>query len=675
MNCSNDSGVGNCSILLVQSNQSTITNAIHLLSPTDILGKNGLLAQRVADFAPRVVQQQLSEAVAQTLEDKTTLVAEAGTGIGKTFAYLVPAMLSGQKVIISTGTKNLQDQLYKRDMSVVRDALAVPVSVALLKGRGNYLCVHRLALAEVGHYGSPEQADKIRRIRLWAGRTHNGDIAECSDINESDLVWAQVTSNSENCLGQECPSFEDCHLVSARRAAQAADIVVVNHHLLLSDMALKEEGFGELLPAADAFIIDEAHQLADVASSFFGQAISGNQLLELARDVETEFRRDINEGDAVINAAELLQKQVRDLRLAFGPAQQRAAWSQVSQQSEVGALITAIEEQLESLHRLLQPLAERSKGLDSCERRCSELLERFVFLTGETPDDHIHWFETHKRSFSLYLTPLSIADYFQKQMQALSAAWIFTSATLAVGNSFTHFTDRLGLTEVRTAQWDSPFDYANQALFYVPKGMPEPSDPSYTQAVIKMALPVLAASQGRAFLLFTSYRALSEAAALLQDKVDYPLYVQGEAPRDILLQRFRDTPHAVLLGTSSFWEGVDVRGDALSCVIIDKLPFASPGDPVLKARIDAMRKLGINAFMEYQLPDAVIALKQGAGRLIRDVHDRGVLMICDPRLLNKPYGRTFLESLPPMARTRDPLQVRTFFAPDTEIETNRSTAG
>ncbi len=644
-------------------------------SSTDILGHNGLLAQRIADFAPREVQQQLAEAVARALDQNAILVAEAGTGTGKTFAYLVPAMLSGQKIIISTGTKNLQDQLYKRDVPVVRDALAIPVSVALLKGRGNYLCVHRLALAEVSHYSSPEQADKVRRIRLWAGHTRNGDIAECSDISEGDPVWAQVTSNSENCLGQECPSYDDCHLVSARRAAQAADIVVVNHHLLLSDMALKEEGFGELLPAADAFIIDEAHQLADVASNFFGQAVSGNQLLELARDVETEFRRDINEGDTVIRAAELLQKQVKDLRLALGQAQRRAAWSEVGQQAEVAALITAIEEQLEALQRLLHPLAERSKGLESCERRCSELLGRFVLLTGETPEDHIHWFETHKRSFSLHLTPLSIADYFQKQLQAFPAAWIFTSATLAVGKSFAHFTGRLGLTEVDTAQWESPFDYANQALFYVPKGMPAPNAPDYTAAVVNAALPVLAASQGRAFLLFTSYRALSEAASLLQDTVDYPLFVQGEAPRDILLQRFRETPHAVLLGTSSFWEGVDVRGEALSCVIIDKLPFASPGDPVLKARIDAMRKLGINAFMEYQLPDAVIALKQGAGRLIRDRHDRGVLMICDPRLLNKPYGRLFLDSLPPMARTRDPQQVAAFFAPQPAMTDSRSTMG
>ena len=539
-------------------------------SVTDILGNHGQLAQQLEGFAPRRVQQELAEAVSDALAHNSILVAEAGTGTGKTFAYLVPAMLSGQKVIISTGTKNLQDQLFNRDVPVVRDALAVPVSVALLKGRGNYLCVHRLALAETGRYTTPEQADKIRRIRNWAGRTHNGDIAECSDIGESDMVWPLVTSNSENCLGQECPSFDDCHLINARRAAQAADIVVVNHHLLLSDMALKEEGFGELLPAADAFIIDEAHQLADVASNFFGQALSGNQLLELARDIDTEFRRDINEGDEVIRATELLQKQVRDLRLAFGQAQRRAAWAEVSHQSDIQGLVTAIEEQLEAIQRLLHPLAERSKGLESCERRCTDLLGSFMALTGESPEDHIHWFETHKRSFSLHLTPLSIADYFQKQMLSLAAAWVFTSATLAVGKSFSHFTERLGLQEVTTAKWDSPFDYAEQALFYVPKGLPEPNEPTYTEAVITAALPVLAASQGRAFLLFTSYRALSEAASLLNDKTDYSLFVQGDAPRDILLKRFRHTPHAVLLGTSSFWEGVDVRGEALSCVIIDK---------------------------------------------------------------------------------------------------------
>jgi ATP-dependent DNA helicase DinG len=544
----------------------------------------------------------------------------------------------------------------------VRDSLTVPVTVALLKGRGNYLCRHRLALAEDDRYTSPEQADKIRRIRTWGSQTQRGDIAECDTINEGDPVWIQVTSNSENCLGQECPSFDECHLINARRAAQAADIVVVNHHLLFADMALKEDGFGDLLPAADAFIIDEAHQLPEVASAFFGQAISGNQLLELARDAQTEFLRDINEGDAFPAACEALQKLVRDLRLDLGQDQRRAAWQEVAGLPAVEARVNAIAEQLEALQRMLKPLAERSKGLESCARRSAELHTQFDLLTGETPEDHIHWFETHKRSFTLHLTPLSIADYFQKQLQSLSAAWVFTSATLAVGNSFKHFTERLGLHEVETEQWESPFEYASQAVLYVPENLPAPNSPDYTAAVIDAALPVIKASQGRTFLLFTSHRALSEATTRLADRVDYPLFVQGDAPRDTLLNRFRTTPNAILLGTSSFWEGVDVRGDALSCVIIDKLPFASPGDPVLKARIDIMQQRGINAFMSYQLPDAVITLKQGAGRLIRDFTDRGVLMVCDPRLISKPYGKLFLSSLPPMTRTRKLEVVQRFFA-------------
>ena len=631
-------------------------------TPTDILGEHGPLAQKVEGFAPRRIQQELAEAVADTLERRGVLVAEAGTGTGKTFAYLVPAMLSGQKVIISTGTKNLQDQLFSRDVPVVRDSLTVPVTVALLKGRGNYLCRHRLALAEDDRYTSPEQADKIRRIRTWGSQTQRGDIAECDTINEGDPVWIQVTSNSENCLGQECPSFDECHLINARRAAQAADIVVVNHHLLFADMALKEDGFGDLLPAADAFIIDEAHQLPEVASAFFGQAISGNQLLELARDAQTEFLRDINEGDAFPAACEALQKLVRDLRLDLGQDQRRAAWQEVAGLPAVEARVNAIAEQLEALQRMLKPLAERSKGLESCARRSAELHTQFDLLTGETPEDHIHWFETHKRSFTMHLTPLSIADYFQKQLQSLSAAWVFTSATLAVGNSFKHFTERLGLHEVETEQWESPFEYASQAVLYVPENLPAPNSPDYTAAVIDAALPVIKASQGRTFLLFTSHRALSEATTRLADRVDYPLFVQGDAPRDTLLNRFRTTPNAILLGTSSFWEGVDVRGDALSCVIIDKLPFASPGDPVLKARIDIMQQRGINAFMSYQLPDAVITLKQGAGRLIRDFTDRGVLMVCDPRLISKPYGKLFLSSLPPMTRTRKLEVVQRFFA-------------
>ena len=630
-------------------------------TPTEILGREGPLAKHVAGFAPRAEQQAMAEAVARTLEARSILIAEAGTGTGKTFAYLVPALLSGQKVIISTGTRNLQDQLFHRDLPVVRKALEVPVSVALLKGRNNYLCLHRLQVAEEGRYSSREMAKTIREIRAWSQHTVSGDIAEFSSVPETDPVWYRVTSSSDNCLGSECGFYDKCHLMEARRQAQAADVVVVNHHLLFADMALREGGFGELLPAANAFIIDEAHQLPDVASGFFGTAMSSQQLTELARDAEAEYITDINESRDFSTMTDALQTAVLDMRLAFTRKTGRGVWREEAGGKDLQAAIDKLKAALDKLRGNLEPLAERSKGLDNCLRRCTELQNRFSLLTGEPPEDQIHWYEIHKRSFSIQLTPLSVAESFQEQLAENRAAWIFTSATLAVGDSFELFQRQLGLLEAETAQWASPFDYYHQSLFYVPRDLPLPSDAGYTRAVIDCARPVIESCGGRTFLLFTSHRALQEAAELLQDSLGFPLLVQGEEPRDILLEKFRKLGNAVLLGTSSFWEGVDVRGEALSCVIIDKLPFASPGDPVLQGRIEAMRRQGHNPFMEFQLPNAAIALKQGVGRLIRDVNDHGILMICDPRLLDKPYGRVFLDSLPKMARTRDPADIARFF--------------
>jgi len=645
------------------------------------LGPDGPLAAHVPGFAPREAQQAMAEAVAATLEQGTTLIAEAGTGTGKTFAYLVPALLSGRKVVVSTGTKNLQDQLFHKDLPVVRGALGVPVTTALLKGRANYLCLHRLDLTEAeGRLPSRAAVDELRRVREWSGRTQRGDIAELSDVAEDSAIWPRVTSTADNCLGQECPAFADCFLMKARRAAQEADVVVINHHLLFADMALRDEGFGELLPRADAVIVDEAHQLAEVAGQFFGISLSANQLLELARDAASEYQRECAEDAALPKLAEALQKAVRDARLAFGTETRRAAWREVAGRADVVEAFETLHDALEALVEALEPLAARGKGLESCARRGAELLERLDLLQGrssggsggdepgtrdgggaQVEPDHIQWFETHTRSFTLHLTPLDIAERFRGRMLDAPGAWVFTSATLAVGEDFGHFANALGLEEATTRRWDSPFDFAHQALFLVPRGLPAPNAPDYTAQVVETARPVLAASGGRAFLLFTSHRALREAAGLLADSLDYPLLVQGDAPRDTLLARFRKLGNAVLLGTSSFWEGVDVRGEALSCVIIDKLPFASPGEPVLQARIDAMRRRGGNPFMDYQLPNAVIALKQGVGRLIRDVNDRGVLVICDPRLLGKPYGRIFLASLPPMARTRDVADVERFF--------------
>ncbi|MDH5784821.1 MAG: ATP-dependent DNA helicase [Chromatiales bacterium] len=631
-------------------------------NPRDILGADGLLARQLPGFAPRPQQQEMAEAVAQALEGNSVLIAEAGTGTGKTFAYLIPAILSGQKVIISTGTKNLQDQLFHKDIPLVRDALTVPVDVALLKGRANYLCHHRLQLAqEEGRFLTRSQVHELQEIGKWSGRSASGDIAELSTINEDSPLLPQVTSSADNCLGSECDYLESCFLAKARRRAQEADILVVNHHLLFADMALKDEGFGELLPGANAFILDEAHQLPDTASNFFGTTISANQLFELTRDSIAEEIREAGDSLELRGRADKLEKAVRDMRLALGEAQRRAPWGEVAAQRSLNDLVVLVAELLDELSQGLKALSGRGKGLESCYQRSEELIVRFTQLTGPTPEGMIHWFETHTRSFTINFTPMDVAELFQQQLQAHPAAWVFTSATLAVGESFQHFSDQLGLEGAECHRWDSPFDYPHQALLYVPPAMPEPNSPGYTAAVIEAALPVLAASRGRAFLLFTSHRALKEAAELLAGRLDYPLLIQGDAPRSRLLDEFREKGNAVLLGTGSFWEGVDVRGEALSCVIIDKLPFASPGDPVLQARIDAMREVGGNPFMEYQLPQAVITLKQGVGRLIRDVSDRGVLMLCDPRLGTKNYGRIFLDSLPPMSKTLKLEVVQRFF--------------
>ncbi|BAO44996.1 ATP-dependent DNA helicase [Thiolapillus brandeum] len=620
-----------------------------------VLAPDGLLSQALPGFSWRRQQQEMAEAVASCIELGGRLIAEAGTGTGKTFAYLVPALLSGAKVIISTGTKNLQDQLFIKDLPLLREAMASPASVALLKGRANYLCLHRMENALQDTRGQRrEVARHLRQVQNWSFSTRSGDIAELSNLPEDSQVWPLITSTGDNCLGSECPSFSKCHLVEARKRAQEADIVVINHHLLCADFSIKDEGFGELLPSADAYIIDEAHQLPDVASSFFGISVGTRQFLDLARDSRVEYVREAGDLPRILEQIDHLEKAARDFRLAFGNDGQRGAWEEVADNADVLNALDYLRKELEGLHGLLKSIEGRGKGLDSCMSRALVLMgELAQIISPENADEQVRWFEVHSQSVRLHSTPLDVAGLFQGQMDCHPAAWIFTSATLAVGESFTHFQQQLGLTKAETACWGSPFDYQEQALWFVPKGLPQPSAPEYTEKVMELALPLLEASGGRAFLLFTSYRALNLAADWLQDRLDYPLLVQGSAPKAELLRRFTVQGNAVLLGTSSFWEGVDVRGDALSLVIIDKLPFASPGDPVLKARLDAMRKAGGNPFMEYQVPQAAIALKQGAGRLIRDVTDKGVLVLCDPRMLRKGYGHTFLDAMPPFARTRE----------------------
>jgi ATP-dependent DNA helicase DinG len=633
----------------------------------EVLGLDGLLCRYLEGYTFRPQQLAMAEAVAETLDQGGVLVTEAGTGTGKTFAYLVPALLSGRKVVISTGTKNLQDQLFHRDLPLIRDALALPAQVALLKGRANYLCIHRMenALLE-GRLRSRQAVEHLLDVQGWSGSTESGDIAELSSVPEDAEIWPLVTSTTDNCLGQDCPAYSKCHLVEARRRAQEADLVVINHHLLCADFSLKEEGFGELLPSADCFIVDEAHQLPGTASNFFGLTVSGRQLSELARDTETEYLREAGDMPEVPNRAAALGKAVRDLRLAFGVELRRGSWTELNRERSVGSALDRLREELGRLGSALELIKERGKGLESCSDRCQQLQLELANLCEENEGNDVRWFETFRQSFRLNRTPLDISRLFQTQMERHPASWVFTSATLAVGEDFYHFQDQLGLNGANTARWESPFDYPNQALWYVPRDMPEPRSAEYMDAVLDVVVPVVEASRGRAFLLFTSHRALRIAAEALESRLDFPLLVQGSAPKNELLDRFRRHGDAILLGTASFWEGVDVRGEALSCVVIDKLPFASPGDPVLQARIDALKQRGGNPFMEYQVPQAAIALKQGAGRLIRDEADRGVLVICDPRLLKKGYGHTFLNSMPPMARTRELADVQRFFSAEQE---------
>ncbi len=630
------------------------------------------LASEVASFRPRAQQREMAMAVAEAIRDNAILVAEAGTGTGKTFAYLVPALLNGGKVIISTGTKNLQDQLFQKDLPMVRDVLKAPVAVALLKGRANYVCHYHLERAQSdGQFKTREDVRHLGKIVKYAKISDSGDKSGLADVPENAPIWMQVTSTRDNCLGQECPNHKECFVLKARSDAMKADIVVVNHHLFFADVMLRDEGVAELLPTCNTVIFDEAHQLPETASLFFGDNLSTSQLLDLATDTRIEAAASAKDFVPLPKACDELDKAARDLRLVF-KKEGRLPAAATADIQEFSPALKTLSEKLKMLGELLEKQAERSEGLENCWQRAQALAQQLKqWQDGDTPDK-VRWLEVFHHSLQLNFTPLSIAEIFEKQIEGSARAWIFTSATLAVKQDFSHYQGEMGLLNAKTACWDSPFNYPEQGLLYVPSGLPEPNSEGYTEAVIQAALPIIGASQGRAFLLFTSLRAMQRAHEILQAEFDrrgwnYPLLLQGEGSRNELLTRFREHGNAVLLGSQSFWEGVDVRGEALSLVIIDKLPFAPPDDPVLAARIAQISKQGRNAFMEYQLPRTIITLKQGAGRLIRDETDRGVLMICDPRLISKPYGRRIWQSLPPMKRTRVEAEAVTFFANSSKV--------
>jgi ATP-dependent DNA helicase DinG len=674
------------------------------------LEDGGALAEAIPAFVPRDAQLRLADAIADTFDARGVLLAEAGTGTGKTFAYLVPALLSGLKTIVSTGTKALQDQLYHRDLPRVRDALGVGLKTALLKGRANYLCRYRMEQAKgEPKFANREQVAQFQRVVAWSSRTRLGDMSEM-DLPEDSPLLPIVTSTADNCLGSECPFWSECFVVQARARAQAADLVVVNHHLLLADLALKQEGFGEILPGAQAFVVDEAHQLPELAAQFFGEGLGARPLVELARDAIAECKSVTGALASVQPVAVQLEHATRALRTAMETLPARGTRQRALQSPEVEDGLFALSDALLRFGEAMTALRDASPGFDSCLARSQEFGRRLGRWIGRRPGttqhdeadakvidgideqdaldaavpeptadalpdhDHaprgssspsVHWYELSPRGFRLQRTPLDVSGPLRTHRERSHAAWVFTSATLSVAGGFEHVAERLGLIDPDTLLQPSPFDWNAQALCYLPPRLPEPMARDYTTALVDALEPVLEASGGRAFVLFASHRALREAAALLRDG-PWPLFVQGEAPRHVLLQRFRESGNGVLLGAASFREGVDVVGEALSVVVIDKLPFAAPDDPVFEARLDAVRRRGGNPFRDEQLPQAVIALKQGVGRLIRSESDRGVLVLCDPRLTGKSYGKTFLDSLPPLPVTRHIDDVRAFFAAESQ---------
>lgn len=651
-----------------------------------IFAEDGPIAAAVPGYHPRQAQLELARAIDAAISDGHTLIAEAGTGTGKTWAYLVPAFLSGVKVLVSTGTRTLQDQLYQRDLPKLRKALALPVTTALLKGRGNYVCHYHLERLQGDDRALKSRAEvsQLRHITVFAQQSRSGDKAELAEVPEEADIWSRVVSTRDNCLGQDCPHVRDCFVLKARREAQEADIVVVNHALFMADLALREEGITDLLPDVQLVVFDEAHQLPDVATRFLGSSVSSHQLLDLARQVEAAGLAFAREAGNWTEQGQKIEYATRELRLATAPIDRlpgkKATFESIP---EPHAFDTALERLLEVLDECVQRLgivAEKHPDLSAASKVCLDLRARLfrwsqpdrqgrnALSQSEASDEleavSVRWVESSAHGMRLHSAPLSVARIFSR-FRRPDQAWVMTSATLSINGDFAYFQRQLGLHDAQTGRWESPFDYPAQGVLFVPSSLPMPNHPQFNEKFVDLLFPLIKVSPGGVLVLCTTLRSVDQIAEMLEARfeeagINRLLLRQGDTSRRILLDRFRDSGNGVLVGSASFWEGIDVPGEALTLVAIDKLPFAPPDDPVLEARLNESRKRGGNPFMEFQLPEAAITLKQGAGRLIRSEEDWGVLMVADARMVDKPYGKLLWRGLPPFARTRDPAQVVKF---------------
>lgn len=628
---------------------------------TDAFSPEGTLSQNIHGFRPRDAQLEMAQAVGRAVKFAKSAVIEAGTGTGKTFAYLVPALLSGKKTIISTGSKNLQDQLFNRDLPTIQKALKYKGKVALLKGRANYLCLERLdQVIAMGVVGDKSVLADLAKVRKWHTGTKTGDLSECITIAEDSPILPQLVSTAESCLGSDCPNYKECYVVQARRRALEADVVVVNHHLFCADMAVKETGFGELIPDAELIIFDEAHQLPDIASQYFGQSLTSRQLFDICKDSNIVYRTELKDLAQLGKASDHLQKVVQDFRLLLGDGNKRGNLREILQDPKVIEGFAKLNENIDFLSEVVKKSLDRSETLDKIFERLAEVKAQLKRLGNTSVVGYCYWYEINGRSFGLHITPLTVADKFGEQMRANQVGWIFTSATLEVGGKFDHFCQRLGIENAEQMVLQSPFDYARQSLLCVPRYLPDTNKSHTLTELGQLLKPVIEANNGRCFLLCTSYFMMRGLADFLREQSSLSVLLQGETSKSRLLEKFIAEPNSVLVATQSFWEGIDVRGDALSLVIIDKLPFTAPDEPLLKARMEDCKLQGGDPFNDIQIPEAVITLKQGVGRLIRDVTDRGAVIICDSRLVMRQYGSTFLKSLPPSKRTRDLAKVLTF---------------